>query len=124
MLRWNSLAQFLGLWPGHRVPVGLRSRSRKGQVRRPLAVETLEDRCLLSYTITDLGTLGGDSSWAAAVNAAGQVVGQSTTLDGNSHAFLYSDGTMTDLGTLGGTVSYARGINAAGQVVGGSYTAD
>ena len=42
-----------------------------------------------TYTVTDLGTLGGTSSYAYAINASGQVVGYSL-LAGNSvgHAFL------------------------------------
>ena len=73
-------------------------------------------------TMTDLGTLGGTHSFAAAINAAGQVVGNSD-IPGNGipHAFLYSGGTMTDLNDLvpaGVTVIYATGINAAGQIMG------
>ena len=72
--------------------------------------------------MTDLGTLGGTHSFAAAINDAGQVVGNSD-IPGNGipHAFLYSGGTMTDLNDLvpaGVTVIYATGINAAGQIVG------
>ncbi len=51
----------------------------------------------------DLGTLpGGDHSEAAGINAAGQVVGDSTLSGGLTHAFLYSGGQMTDLGVLPG----------------------
>ena len=84
-----------------------------------LALEALEDRCLPSYTVTDLGTLGGVNSYAYGINNLGQVVGYSA-ISGSSptHAFLYSDGAMTDLGTLGGTISYAYGINDAGQIAG------
>jgi probable HAF family extracellular repeat protein len=79
-----------------------------------LALERLEDRCLLSYSITDLGTLGGTStSTGAGVNDLGQATGSS-----GNHAFLWDNGTMTDLGTLGGSASYAYGLNDAGQVVG------
>jgi probable HAF family extracellular repeat protein len=53
----------------------------------------------------------------------GQVTGESTTTNGNVHAFLYSGGTMTDLGTLGGTISTGYGINDSGQVTGSSETA-
>ena len=48
---------------------------------------------------------------------------RASTLDGPSHAFLYSGGTMADLGTLGGSNSLACAINAAGLVVGYSSVA-
>lgn len=77
----------------------------------------------LNYSITDLGTLGGASSNATALNDNGQVVGYSSIAgDTVTHAFLYSYGTMTDLGTLGGSYSSANDINNSGQVVGGAYT--
>lgn len=69
-------------------------------------------------TITDLGTLGGSSSTATAINNYDQVAGYSTRADGTTHAFLYSGGSMTDLGALGGQLSVAYGINDSGQVVG------
>ena len=72
------------------------------------------------YAITDLGTLGGASSRALAINDRAQVVGSSQTAQSgdNSHAFLYSDGKMADLGTLGGSESDAFAINASGRVAG------
>jgi probable HAF family extracellular repeat protein len=91
---------------------------------RLLYLEKLEERCLLSYAITDLGTLGGASSLARGLNTAGEVVGQAQTLSGAAHGFLYNDGALTDLGTLGGTNSDARAINELGQVVGAADLAD
>ena len=74
--------------------------------------------------MTDLGTLGGSSSEAMAVNNHGDVVGWSdVTGDVGQQAFLDHDGTMTDLGTLGGYASAATAINDKGQVVGWSYVA-
>jgi len=77
-----------------------------------------------SYTITDLGTLGGASADARAINNAGQAVGASATASSDTHAFLWTatDG-MKDLGTLGGTFSRAFGINSLGHVVGVSALA-
>ena len=48
----------------------------------------------LRYTIIDLGTLGGNSADAAAINNNGQVVGNSGTKKGDSlgHAFLWQAG--------------------------------
>jgi probable HAF family extracellular repeat protein len=87
-------------------------------------MEPLEDRRLQSYTITNLGSLGGTVSVPVDVNNHGEVVGYSFTANNAAgHAFLYSHGRMTDLGTLGGTTSDATGINDRGAVVGMSSIA-
>jgi probable HAF family extracellular repeat protein len=81
--------------------------------------------------MTDLGTLGGASSAAQAINTAGQVVGQSTYIAGvsglgpdlvNDHAFLWQNGTMIDLNSLlpagsGWILEDAVAINDKGQIV-------
>ena len=75
----------------------------------------------------DLGTLGGDESFAYAVNDSGQVVGWSTDSAGIRHAFIWEDsngnglsdsGEMSDLGP-----GWAQDINNRGQVVGCSPAA-
>ncbi|MBA4142139.1 MAG: DUF3466 family protein [Nitrosospira sp.] len=76
-----------------------------------------------SYTTFDIGTLGGKATYATAINASGQVTGNSVTVDGPYHAFVtQANGLdMTDLGTLpGGDHSYGFDINSSGQVTGKS----
>lgn len=74
--------------------------------------------------MTDLGTLGGDFSYAVAANNWGQVVGWSN-LAGNTtiRAALWQSGSSFDLGTLGGTNSQAYAVSDSGNVVGVSDTA-
>lgn len=69
--------------------------------------------------MVDLGTLGGGSSQAAAVNNQDQVVGMSETADGVTHAFLWEEGVMTDIGALAGPgTSRATDINDRGHITG------
>jgi probable HAF family extracellular repeat protein len=81
-----------------------------------------------SYSVTDLGTLGGGTySLPAAINDHGAVVGNATLSNGYQHAFVWTSTTgMHDIGTLGGAAarSGARGINDSGEVAGFSYLAD
>ncbi len=72
------------------------------------------------FAISDLGTLGGETSSASSLNDLSQVVGSSLISAGAEHAFLYSAGKMSDLGTLGNASSAASGINNLGHVVGNS----
>jgi probable HAF family extracellular repeat protein len=76
------------------------------------------------YSLTDLGTLGGQFSLANAINDAGQIVGVAETANGEAHATLFNTGGANiDLGTIGGHSSSAHGINDAGQIVGVAETA-
>ncbi len=68
-----------------------------------------------SGMMTDLGTLGGTTSTATAVNDAGQIVGYSRDANGVQHAFLYSNNQMA---AIDGENSWAYGISQDGHVVG------
>jgi len=81
-----------------------------------------------STGMVDIGTVGGDTTYATYVRS-GNVVGSSLTADDTAtHAFLWqaSTGMMKDLNTLpGGTTSKANGVNQnGGKVVGSSDVPD
>ena len=82
------------------------------------------------YTFTDLGTLGGTTSYANGINNAGQIVGQSITATGlytpipYYRATLWEGSTITDLGGAGsgaGTTNIAYDINNTGLVAGAVF---
>lgn len=73
--------------------------------------------------MSNLGTLGGSTSWAYGINDGGQIVGTAATSSGTDHAFLYTNGMMTDLNSLidpssGWVLKTASAINDNGQIVG------
>src|SRR4051794_4048520 len=91
------------------------------------ALEPLESRVLfVTYTVTDLGTLGGLTSSAHDINASGQVaveaqLPQDASFISPTHGARYSGTSLADLGTLsGGGDSHGLGINTAGVALGGA----
>jgi probable HAF family extracellular repeat protein len=77
-----------------------------------------------TYTITDLGPPGNNSSGARGINASGQVTGYANSSSTKSNVFLYSGARMKTLGTLGGTTGIGLAINASGHVAGYSTLSD
>ena len=71
-----------------------------------------------TYTITDLGSLGGRHTTPMGINNRGAVVGFAATGDGFTRGFLYTGGSLIDLGTLGGEDSFAYRVNDSGIIVG------
>jgi len=70
------------------------------------------------YTVTDLGTLGGNRvSKASALNAAGMAAGVSETPTA-AIATMFSGGRATSIRTLGSSVSVANAINLSGEIAG------
>lgn len=77
-------------------------------------------RAQTRYVITNLGSAGGVSIQATAINASGQVVGTDSTTFQSTRAFRYSNGTISALASPGLGRDQGLGINAAGTVVGTS----
>ena len=68
---------------------------------------------------TMLGSLGGMTTAATALNNLGQVVGYGSTNPDETYAFLWdAEAGMRNLGSLEGTFSRALGVNEFGQVSG------
>jgi probable HAF family extracellular repeat protein len=76
------------------------------------------------YTITDLGTLGGDMGVVVPqdINNRGEVVGYYRPHDSYDLAFISSGGQIRELGAY--SDSFAKGINDLGQVAGAYSQAD
>jgi probable HAF family extracellular repeat protein len=89
-----------------------------------LAVANGVPACAMTYDVTVLGSLGGSSSGAWAINDSGQAAGASYTAGNASQQAVVWNGTApTVLGSLGGIGGAAYAINNSGQVAGYSYTA-
>jgi probable HAF family extracellular repeat protein len=72
-----------------------------------------------SYSVQDLGTLGGPTAVARGVGGAGWLIaGTSVGTDGRARAFVREFmQPPRDLGTLGGLTSEARGVDRSGYLV-------
>ena len=65
-----------------------------------------------AYTVTDLGTLGGTSSYGTAISESGNATGSSLLSGGQTHAFIWDAvNGMQDLGAIGGGNSHGLDIS-------------
>lgn len=102
------------------VAAGTSQTGAQDALGSPISHAVLWD--LYKGTVTDIGSLGGTTAQANAVNNHGVAVGSGDTASSQTHAFLYSNGQMSDLGTLGGSSAQANAVNDYGVVVGSSQT--
>ena len=84
----------------------------KGQLMGDFSLGTIIHAFFYDGTKYDLGTLGGNFTYAYGMNASGQITGYSQTSNFDDDIFLY-DGTMHDLG-----VGKGQGINDKGWITG------
>ena len=70
------------------------------------------------FAVTNVGTLGGATSKAVAVDGRGRIVGVSTTERGTARAFVWDDGAIQPLPTPEGDAIQVTAANEAGEVVG------
>jgi probable HAF family extracellular repeat protein len=106
--------------------LGLTShRSRKTRRPKPqqLALEALEDRCLMTYTVIHLDTQGGRRSYGYGLNDTPTAAGESQSVANRffKAAIWDQNGVKTEIGMLPtGRTSNAQAINNDGNVVGSS----
>jgi probable HAF family extracellular repeat protein len=87
-------------------------------------------RAQTSWTITDLGTLGGSGSYPIAINDRGQIIGEAATNKKDPemklpiwHPFLWENGKLHDLTIKGSESTTVTGINNRGQIIGSWHSA-
>jgi probable HAF family extracellular repeat protein len=123
---WTNLgtlggADSFGYGVNDSVQVVGNSTSAAGLMRAFLWTPGGTDGVPANPQMKDLGTLGGPSSKAFAINNSGQVAGYAETSRNDYRAFRYSGGTMNDIGALLENRlpnSYGYSINDAGHVAG------
>jgi uncharacterized membrane protein len=72
-----------------------------------------------TYTVTEVGTLGGPQSNANGMNNCGSVVGDSLPANSlSNHPFYYDGSQPVDMGTFGGGSGTATAVNFSGEACG------
>ena len=116
-----------GAAPSATVPLAQESALQDPAPQEPAPASSVAE----SWAITDLGVESGfTSSYAIAINNAGQVVGLSYRNDDASGAsamqriFLYADGVLRGIGPMGNLRADVAAINDAGQIAGSAFVPD
>jgi probable HAF family extracellular repeat protein len=96
------------------------SRGFTGACATLMIASAAVTRGAVEYTVRDLGSLGGWTSYGNALNNIGQVAGLSDTIQGQNiqHAYFWNGASMQDLGVIAGRYSAAWDVNDHGHVVG------
>jgi probable HAF family extracellular repeat protein len=78
------------------------------------------------FTVNDLGTLGGNFSYAYSINNSGKIVGTSEVVANTfvRNAALWDSNGITNLSNLDNTLSEASAINNLGQIIGSTDNTD
>jgi probable HAF family extracellular repeat protein len=84
----------------------------------PVRVILRVESSAITFSITDLGSLGGSGSRATAISDNGHVVGLSRRQDGSIGGFSWSSGVITALRADQAEETQALAVNAGGHVAG------
>ena len=104
----------------HGQVVGLYRVSLGGVIHNKCFLWTPDSPNGTTGTASEVAGLGGSFCAANDINSSGQIAGASTRANGESGAFVHSQGNTIDLQPAS-TWSYATSINDAGQVAGTTY---
>jgi probable HAF family extracellular repeat protein len=116
----------LGVLPGYTGAEALSINSKNSIVGYSFGVDARRDGAFLwtpdSCKMIDLGSLGGGTARATAINDFGLVVGHSANSQGMTRAFAYSQGVMSDMGGPSTSNERALSVNNAGHAAGSEDT--
>ncbi len=120
MIGPRCMQRFTSMFAGRRDTARNRLKPRRPTESRP-AVDSLEGRVVLSYSITSIANIGTAANVAPinGINSRGSVIGSilTSTTTGSTQSFVYKHGRMVQIPTAAG-ISHATGINDQGIVVG------
>jgi len=73
----------------------------------------------VEYTVTDIGTFGGTTSFGYGLSSNGYVTGTASNSSGATQMFLWENGTLIDITPSGSSLYFSpTGVNSSGVVAG------